>query len=125
MLLGRRKEDDSPDAVGRVGDDAGSAVLFKNHLHQVKAKAAAAGPSVPGALLTVKWLEKMGEGVFVDVNARIFNGENGAIFMKAAPYPNLRALRGVEGSVGKKVFHGPGQQRPITTNTDPRLQMDA
>ena len=50
MLLGRRKEDDSPDAVGRVGDDAGSAVLFKNHLHQVKAKAAAAGPSVPGAL---------------------------------------------------------------------------
>ena len=29
MLLGRRKEDDSPDAVGRVGDDAGSAVLLR------------------------------------------------------------------------------------------------
>ena len=59
------------------------------------------------------------------MDAGIFNGEGGASLMEAAPYPDLCAFGGVEGSIGKKIVHGLGQQRAIAPDRYAGFQTDA
>lgn len=95
----------------------------KNHLRQIKAQAAAAGTAVPGIFFAVKSLENVREGFLADVGSGIFHGQDRAAVKSAAPYPDFGALGGVKGGIGKKVFHGPAQERGVAVNDDAGYQV--
>ena len=64
----------------------------------------------------------MGEGFRREVDAGVFDGENGFVPRPAEGHPHLRPLRRMEGGVGEEVPHRLPQQPRVPFGAAPLLQ---
>ena len=75
------------------------AVALEDHAHDIQPQAAAAGAAVAGAVLAVKGLEEVGEGLVLYVRAGVFHGKRRALLNITAPHAHFRPLGRVERGV--------------------------